>query len=160
MERIFGYWPMGYEDLDGDPLNGAETLVDMIPFTTPEGVVTSYATDLKPAPGIAADLPALVGPCEGFNADPAAALPGANGIAVVADTALIIAESDIATDSDGDQLTITFGAGSGGGTLLLVGGDYVYTPATGFVGNESFTFTATDAHGGATTGSLSFQVAL
>jgi len=160
MERIFGYWPMTYEDLDGDLLNGAETLTTVLPFMTAQGAVSSYATDLKPAPGIAADLPIIVGPCEGFNADPAAALPGASGIAATVDTAMVIAESDIATDSDGDQLTITFGAGSDGGTMALVGGDYVYTPATGFVGNESFTFTATDAHGGATTGSLSFQVAL
>ncbi|MDE0959884.1 MAG: Ig-like domain-containing protein [Planctomycetota bacterium] len=160
MERIFGYWPMTYEDTDGDPLNGAENLVTMIPFTDANNALTSYALDLKPAAGTPGILPGLIGPCQGLNADPVAALPGAAGLPALPDTAVIVAESDIATDSDGDHLTITFSAGSDGGTLALIGADYVYTPTIGFVGNESFTFTATDAHGGATTGTLSFQVAL
>jgi len=42
--------------------------------------------------------------------------------------------------------------------MELVNGDYTYTPAVGFVGVESFTFTATDSHGGVTTGLLSFDV--
>jgi len=158
MERIFGYWPFEFADLDGDPTNGAETLITMIPFATPDGVITSYATDLKPAPGVPIELPVLIGPCEGFNAVPQATLPGATGIAVLQDTALIVAEADMASDADGDHLSITFDPGTAGGTLALVGADYVYTPATGFVGNESFTFTATDAHGGVTTGTISFEV--
>ena len=57
-----------------------------------------------------------------------------------------------------DNMTVTFGPGSAGGTLTLVNGDYVYLPATGFTGLELFSFTATDPHGGVTSGTLRFDV--
>lgn len=160
MERMFGYYPFTYEDADGDPTNGAEHLVTMIPFANPDGTITSYATDLKPAedPNGAMVLPPLVVACANFNSEPAATPPGLGGLGAVMDTPLTVAEADIATDADGDSLIITFGPGSSGGTLELVGTDYIYTPATGFTGEETFTFSVDDRHGGETTGSISFSV--
>ncbi len=149
LERSFGYWPFEYIDLDGSDLNGAEHLVQQIVWDN---------LNLMPAEGTPMAIPLQVAPCEALNAAPQPALPGALGIDTAADTQLIILESDIVTDPDGDVLSISFSAGDAGGTMELVNGDYTYTPAVGFVGVESFTFTATDSHGGVTTGLLSFDV--
>jgi len=68
-------------------------------------------------------------------------------------TPLVIATSLLLTndtDVDGDLLTITFiSPGTAkGATLQLVGGQILYTPPTGFIGTDTFTYTADDGHGG------------
>ena len=111
-----------------------------------------------PNPGTPAEILPLAPPCANLNAAPVASTPGALGIDTSQDSQLLVLESQIVTDPDGDLLEITFGAGSAGGTIELDNGNYTYTPAVGFVGTEIFSFTATDSHGGVTTGDLSFDV--
>lgn len=149
LERSFGYWPFEYIDLDGSDLNGAEHLVNQINWDN---------LNLMPAAGTPMAIPLQAAPCDALNAAPQPALPGALGIDTLMDTQLVVLESDIVTDPDGDVLSLSFSAGDSGGTMELINGDYTYTPAVGFVGVESFTFTATDSHGGVTTGTLSFDV--
>lgn len=49
------------------------------------------------------------------------------------------------TDANGDGLTATLDSGPTSGSVSLASdGSYVYTPATGFVGSASFTYTASD----------------
>ncbi|MFC5450589.1 Ig-like domain-containing protein [Paenibacillus aestuarii] len=49
------------------------------------------------------------------------------------------------TDADGDNLTYAIGTGPAHGTLSAVSGTNVtYTPAEGYAGSDSFTFTAAD----------------
>jgi len=149
LERSFGYWPFEYIDADGDATNGAEKLVQEIVWDN---------LSLMPNPGTPAEILPLAPPCANLNAAPVASTPGALGIDTSQDSQLLVLESQIVTDPDGDLLEITFGAGSAGGTIELDNGNYTYTPAVGFVGTEIFSFTATDSHGGVTTGDLSFDV--
>lgn len=54
------------------------------------------------------------------------------------------------TDADGDLLTIIGVSTNGtqGGTVQLVGGNVIYTPPPGFVGNDTFTYIVSDGRGG------------
>lgn len=65
-----------------------------------------------------------------------------NGKLVVASTAL----SGNDTDIDGDPLLVTAVSAttSAGGTVALVDGKVIYTPPTGFSGNDTFTYTVRD----------------
>lgn len=152
MERAFGYWPFTYEDIDGDPLNGAETLVDRIYWEN---------LQLLPAAGTGPmDIPEIAGPCSNLNGAPQPALGGQLGIDLDLNqsSTLVITQADIVTDPDSDHINLTFGNGSQGGSLQFLNGNYIYTPATGFTGTETFEYTATDPHGGATQGTLRFDV--
>lgn len=63
-----------------------------------------------------------------------------------------------ANDPDGDALTYSIGA-AGHGTVIRTGaGDYLYTPATGFTGSDSFTITAADGHGGTAVQTVTVQI--
>ncbi|ACF00099.1 outer membrane adhesin like protein [Rhodopseudomonas palustris TIE-1] len=54
-----------------------------------------------------------------------------------------------AVDANGDALTYSVGDGPAHGTLAFdVSGNYRYTAADGFVGEDRFTFLANDGHGG------------
>lgn len=74
-----------------------------------------------------------------------------------------IAASDIlakATDPDGDTLTVT-SAGPGstqGGTVSLNSGVILYTPATAFMGADTFTLTIGDGKGGSVIGNINATV--
>src|ERR1039457_1824257 len=51
------------------------------------------------------------------------------------------------TDANGDALTAVLVTDVGHGSLRLkVGGDFTYTPATDYYGNDSFTYMANDGH--------------
>jgi cysteine-rich repeat protein len=61
------------------------------------------------------------------------------------DTPVVVALT--ASDVDGDALTLAIATGPAHGTLgALAGGAVTYTPAAGFTGADSFTFTASDGH--------------
>lgn len=64
------------------------------------------------------------------------------------------------TDTNGFPLDITAVAGTSthGGTLTLNNGVITYTPAVNYVGDDQFTYTVSDGHGGTATGFLSFTV--
>ncbi|MCF6189189.1 MAG: Ig-like domain-containing protein [Cocleimonas sp.] len=64
------------------------------------------------------------------------------------------------TDPENDNLTIdSFTQGAQGGTVTKVNGKLVYTPATGFVGTDTFTYTISDGNGGTDTATVTVTVA-
>jgi hypothetical protein len=66
------------------------------------------------------------------------------------------------TDADGDNLTVTPITTTtiiGSRIVLLSNGNYVYTPAADFFGQESITYTLSDGHFGTATAVLQFLVA-
>lgn len=153
MEIAFGYWPFTMENTDGDPLtgtNGAENMTTRI--------IWDNLALMPSGPHSPMDIPDLATACQNLNGAPQPALPGALGIDVLMDQPLTVALSSIVTDPDQDNMTVTFGPGSAGGSLTQANGNYVYVPAAGFTGQELFSFTATDPHGGVTSGTLRFDV--
>lgn len=57
------------------------------------------------------------------------------------------------TDADGDALTITAKTDGAHGTVAINSGTSVtYTPTTGYVGSDTFTYTIDDGHGGTAVG--------
>ena len=79
------------------------------------------------------------------------------------DTPLSISATNLLsndTDADGDPLTI-IGVSTNsaqGGTVQLVGGNVIYTPLPGFVGNDTFTYTVSDGKGGTSTATVTVNV--
>ncbi|MFD2250844.1 VCBS repeat-containing protein [Pseudochelatococcus lubricantis] len=64
------------------------------------------------------------------------------------------------TDADGDTLTIrSVTAGAGGTVALDDDGNVVFTPAEGFSGGATFTYTVTDGKGGTANATVTVQVA-
>ncbi|GAC1033511.1 retention module-containing protein [Pseudomonas sp. No.21] len=62
------------------------------------------------------------------------------------------------TDVDGDSLTILSVQGAKNGTVELVNGKVVFTPAPNFNGTGSFTYTVSDGHGGTDTATVTVGV--
>ncbi len=63
------------------------------------------------------------------------------------------------SDADGDTLSITVSAASAnGGTVVVSAGRAIYSPASGFTGPDSFTYTITDGHGGSTVGTVTVAI--
>ncbi len=61
-------------------------------------------------------------------------------------------------DVDGDTLTITSVQGAVNGSVALVDGKVVFTPAENFNGNGSFTYTVSDGKGGTDTASVTVGI--
>ena len=92
--------------------------------------------------------------------------PVANANTVFAateDSALTIAPATLLgndTDIDnGTTLTITSVQGAVNGTVALVGSNVVFTPAANYNGPASFTYTVSDGNGGASTATVTVNVA-
>jgi len=64
------------------------------------------------------------------------------------DTKLDILALTGATDVDGDTLSLYSTSGFSHGSASISGSKLVYTPALNYYGNDSFTFTISDGHGG------------
>ncbi len=80
---------------------------------------------------------------------------------VVEDIPLSIPASSLLandTDPDGDTLSILSVQGAVNGTVALVGGNVVFTPASNYNGAASFTYTITDGKGGTATATVNLQV--
>ncbi|HZF35194.1 MAG TPA: Ig-like domain-containing protein [Candidatus Angelobacter sp.] len=90
--------------------------------------------------------------------------PVASGDAVTTneDTAVTIAPASLLgndTDIDaGDTLTISSVQGATNGSVALVSGNVVFTPATNYNGPASFTYTVSDGHGGTSTATVNVTV--
>ncbi|RYX78252.1 tandem-95 repeat protein [bacterium] len=66
-----------------------------------------------------------------------------------------------ASDVDGDPLTFSVTTAPAHGTVVVnADGTYTYTPATGYVGADSFTITVSDGKGGTTTVTIPVTVTL
>src|SRR5205807_5800998 len=63
------------------------------------------------------------------------------------------------TDADGDALTATLGTGPSHGSLTFrANGSFDYTPAAGYLGGDSFTYTASDGLAASSTVTVSLGV--
>jgi Ca2+-binding RTX toxin-like protein len=65
------------------------------------------------------------------------------------------------SDPDGDPLSVLAinGTTAGGGTLnLTADGNFTYMPKAGFSGNDNFTYTLLDGHGGSSTAVVSLSI--
>ncbi|MBC7951184.1 MAG: cadherin-like domain-containing protein, partial [Rhodospirillaceae bacterium] len=77
------------------------------------------------------------------------------------DNALVIAASTLLandSDVDGDTLSITSVDNAVGGSVALVNGEIVFTPAANFNGAASFSYTVTDGQGGTATSTANVSV--
>ncbi|MGE4230547.1 MAG: tandem-95 repeat protein, partial [Dongiaceae bacterium] len=85
----------------------------------------------------------------------------ADAVSTNEDTALTIPVATLLgndTDVDGDTLTITSVQGAVNGTVQLVGGNVLFTPAADYTGPASFTYTASDGNGGTSTATVNVTV--
>jgi hypothetical protein len=62
------------------------------------------------------------------------------------------------TDANGDTLSVTANTAPANGTVTRTGGSATYTPAAGFSGTNSFTYTLSDGKGGTATGTATVSV--
>ncbi len=62
------------------------------------------------------------------------------------------------TDANGDTLSVTANTAPANGTVTRTGGSATYTPAAGFSGTNSFTYTLSDGKGGTATGTVTVSV--
>lgn len=75
------------------------------------------------------------------------------------DTAVAVAVLGNDSDLDGDAMTVALDSGpSHGSVLLAADGTGTYTPAAGYVGTDSFTYTVSDGHGGSDTATVTVTV--
>ena len=76
-----------------------------------------------------------------------------------APTGLFVLNND--TDPEDDTLSlVSVTSPNHGGAASISGDAIIYTPATDFFGTETFSYTVSDGHGGADTGTVSIDVAL
>ncbi len=77
-----------------------------------------------------------------------------------ANTPVTIAALDNDTDSDNDPLSIdSFDSTSAnGGNITVDGNNFIYTPAEGFTGVDTFTYTISDGKGGTSTATITITV--
>jgi uncharacterized repeat protein (TIGR03803 family) len=74
-------------------------------------------------------------------------------------TPLVIAVLANDTDPEGDPLTlVSVTQGANGTVTAHADGTLTYTPAGGFTGHDSFTYTISDGHGGTAIGTVSVRV--
>jgi VCBS repeat-containing protein len=74
------------------------------------------------------------------------------------DTALTLTANQLASDIESDVLTITSVQNPVNGTVALISGNVIFTPAANYSGPAAFTFTISDGQGGVTTETVSIVV--
>jgi hypothetical protein len=151
-----GYVPFTYQWYYGpDPLTDAtnSSLSVLVDF---EDVAGLYSVRISNAAGTTNSRMALLY----INRPP---VVPARGAATMQDTAITIATGKFltgVTDPEGDSFVLASAATTSaqGGSIVPAAGGYTYTPAPGFSGNDSFTFTVRDSHNGVTTGTMDILV--
>ncbi len=156
-------------DVDGNTLsitavsgatNGTVTLVNGNPVFTPaanyNGTAQFTYTISDGAGGTSSAVVTLtVNP---VNDNPVAV---ANAVTLNEDAATTITASTLLandTDVDGNTLSITAVSGATNGTVTLVNGNPVFTPAANYNGTASFTYTVSDGAGGTSTAVVNLTV--
>jgi hypothetical protein len=91
----------------------------------------------------------------GVNHDPVAADDTITTQEGVAGDANVLAND---VDPDGDALTITASSQGAHGSVICGGATCTYTPAAGYTGTDSFTYTVSDGRGGTATASVSVTI--
>jgi len=109
--------------------------------------------------------PALESVTFGYTAIPANHPPSAvdDGFTGTQGTVLTVAAPGVLgndTDADSDTLTAVLATGPAHGSLSLAAdGGFVYTPAAGFSGTDSFTYTASDGHASSAAATVTLTIA-
>ncbi|ORE90818.1 tandem-95 repeat protein, partial [Aurantimonas sp. 22II-16-19i] len=140
-----------------DPQEGSVTVSGTVISFTPAANfngTADVAYEVRDAGGLVAS--AVVGVAIAAENDGPAAAADA-GFATAEDTALVITAAELLGndgDVDGDSLTIASVQDAVGGTVALVGGNVVFTPAADATGTASFTYTVEDADGASSTASV------
>ncbi len=90
-----------------------------------------------------------------FNRNP---VPGDDDITTTANVAGSVDVLANDSDPDGETVTMTGHGEPLNGSLAFVGSVATYTPAQGFVGTDSFTYSVSDGVGGSATGTVNIAV--
>ncbi|QWC15844.1 tandem-95 repeat protein [Cellulomonas dongxiuzhuiae] len=141
-------------DADGTP-RGTVTLVDgVVTYTPPAGWSGTVTFEYDVSDGT--DTTAGTASVTVGNGAPVVTPDSADGTAGSPVTIDVLAND---SDPEGGPLTIVEVTQPESGTVEIVDGKLVYTPAPGFVGEATFTYTATDATGARTTTTVTVRVA-
>jgi len=62
------------------------------------------------------------------------------------------------TDADGHTLSVTGNSSAAHGTVVRSGNTFTYTPQSGYVGKDSFTYTVSDGNGGTAVGTVIIKI--
>jgi len=155
-------------DPDGEPLEivgvvqgtgGRAALVDshtvvFIPdnnFSGSNASFSYYVTDGK-SPPILGAVSITVG---SGNHAPSAAADVATAVSGAA-TMIDVLSND--SDADGDTLSLSAVGTPGHGTAVISGTKVLYTPAAGYSGSDSFSYTVSDGKGGSTSATVTVTV--
>ena len=152
-------------DSDGDaltfsvvtpPLHG--TLSGTAPnftYTPAAGYAGSDSFTFKVNDGKVNSSPAQVSITIRANQAP---IPANDSASVFVSTSTIIPVRINDYDPDGDALTVTAATGPSHGTAVEENGQIRYTPANGYLGPDSFTYTANDGVGGSVNATVTIAV--
>ena len=122
-------------------LGTGDTLTETFTVTSADGTTSSVVVSIN-----------------GTNDGPVAQ---ANALSTDEDTALTIAPATLLandSDVDGDTLIIASVQDAANGTVALVGGNVVFTPAANYSGPASFTYTVSDGNGGTSTATVNLTI--
>jgi hypothetical protein len=146
--------------IDGPPSHGVAVVNNGKVVYTPQTGFTgtdSFTYIISDGKGgtATATVTVTVTGSDGPNRAPTAANDSATTPAGVAVTIDVLAND---SDPDGDALSITTVTPPTNGTATVENGRVVYTPNTGFVGSDSFTYTITDGKGGSATATVTITI--
>jgi len=79
-------------------------------------------------------------------------------VTVLQNTATVLTTLSNDTDPEGDTISITAVSTPAHGTATLTAGTLTYMPTAAYIGPDSFTYTITDGHGNAATGTVNITV--
>lgn len=128
-----------------------------VTFGSASGDVTVTETTAESCVGAPLTLAVAVGPNHAPVAPPAKSLSTPMNTPVTVYLVKLLAG---ATDADGDPLSISAAGPNSvqGGTVVVQGATLIYTPATGYTGADSFTYTISDGQGGTAIGTVNVTV--
>ena len=146
--------------IDGPPSHGTATVNNGKVVYTPAAGFTgadSFTYIVSDGKGgtASASVSITVSGTGGANRAPSAANDTATTLQGVA---ILINVTANDSDPDGDALTITIDSPPGHGTAQVENGQIRYTPNTGFVGADSFTYIVSDGKGGTATATVTITV--
>ena len=141
-------------DADGTPRGSVAVVDGVVTYTPPTGWSGDVTFEYVVSDGTATRRgTASVRVANGAPVAPPTTVTGSNGGPVVID---VLAGS---SDPEGGALTIVDVTQPASGTVAIVDGKLVYTPAPGFTGSVTITYVVADAQGNRTTSTVTVEVA-